>query len=206
MSNRQIQEEKTSLFSYKDLIKGILALEKRISRLERGFLGGLFLGVLLGAVFCLGASPVPGSNPFVIFDDNLTQRAILGLSEGESGTPALWMYDRNKVRRLFLGLDNEDRPVLVFYDDTGAVTWSTAGLGEPDASRKGSKKATRVIWPKNELQEVYVWDTRYAKTFHQWKCPNFDWTRYNRKITIKRAREAGILPCKECCKEFWEGL
>jgi hypothetical protein len=142
---------------------------------------------------------------FVLRDNQGRLRADFCITDSKHQSPGIWFLDAAEKKRMFLGLNQADAPIIYFLNEDGDLV-ENIGLASSGAGsgRLGQfLKEPEVIWP-DDLYEIYYCENRMtSKTFHQKTCARVK-GKYLREISIKVAREKGMLPCKDCCPHLWK--
>lgn len=173
-------------------------LEKRLARVERNNrrLGAAVLFLVLGMVAALTVA-MGDTKPKVYSVVDLTgkERARLGIA---SGAPGLWFYSQGGAKRLFMGLDAEDNPVIQLYTGSGSpgyfVNLSGAGRGA----------STSAAGMEFDPQSSLVCTTgKNSKTYHrcerrgEGRCSDME-PGFPKMMTLDEAKKRGLKPCERC--------
>lgn len=202
-------------------------IEKRLARLEacnrRLRLGMLALALLMiaGATLAMGeVSDFFRARHFIVQDSSNTRRAEFFMwSDGSVEYPGIWFLgekgtQKDRDRRLFVGLDRRGLPLLQFYNEKGDPCYYLNITGKHEGSADGEDGAGAevaagdagdVLWPddRKELDKVvYVNDSGEDAVFHCWGCPRLD-RKFYRSMKLCQAKEKGKVPCKGCFSEMY---
>ncbi len=119
-------------------------------------------------------------------------------------SPGIWFFNDNENPRLFIGLNNDDNPVVYFLDEEGKIA-DSIGLVSSVSSGKVGLKKINPRWPADMYKKYYVENTRTSRSFHRKNCSMLE-GKTLRELSLKLAKERGMLPCKKCCPDLWPGL
>ena len=120
-------------------------------RIERFF---AVVGIVAVAAALIGAG-AGVTHVIDLKDTNEKVRLKMGISNAKCQSAALWFYDSGGKRRLYMGLNENDDPMICLYNTDGAMMWCLSRDGlRKDAPGKKSKIV--IDWPKNMNQKVWV--------------------------------------------------
>jgi hypothetical protein len=187
-----------------------------------------FLVAAMTVFFCLGmAFGTYSATNYFLIDGKEKQRATFGLMANKLETPGLLFKDVRGNDRLYVGMDDTDEPVIIFYDDDRTVQlqidayYSPGGPGAGRGIGESPPPAKDWAWPESKtarLWDLTIWFVRPKKDevqfFHRTPtCSNLRNAARtgaidSKKITKQKLRYAHkhfadqLEPCS-CCKSLF---
>ena len=188
----------------------------------------VFLVAVLSVFFCLGmAFGTYTATHYFLVDGAEKQRATFGMMGDRQQAPGLLFKDTRGHGRLYVGMNETDEPVIIFYDDAREVQLQIDGYYAPQSAPRGFGAGTPPppardwAWPASKtarLWDLTIWFVRpkegEMQLFH--KTPTCSNLRNlartgaidSKKITKQKLRYAHkhfvdqLEPCS-CCKSLF---
>ncbi len=173
-----------------------MTMEERISRLEDSN-RRLRLALLILFIFAAGAvtlAMTPGeTKEYTVLDAAGKERARLGLV-GEGSSPGIVFLNKSGRKRIFVGLDSKDSPVITLFGKSGKSAYyidvNGSGKGEPGAPLG---KGAIVCYSRKDDGKTYH---RCAKAGES-RCSEMS-EGFPRMLPLADARKKGMRPCPVC--------
>jgi hypothetical protein len=179
-------------------------VEERLKKLERSNLrfrltiAGLFLSLLV--VFTLAAIPAGGAKTYSIHDSAGARRAELSVAGGGNESPGLTFFGKNGEKRLFVGIDGKDNPVIRFHDGSGRpeLTLNAGGQWKQSGSAAGGRGRT-VCYSRDGRGTVFHRCLKAGEA----RCDDLE-KGFPFMLSVDDALRKGLKPCPKCLPELSE--
>ncbi len=173
-----------------------MSIEERLCRLESSN-RLLRLTVLILFLCAAGAATLamtPGeTKEYGVFDASGKERARLGMV-GEGSAPGIVFLGKSGNKRLFVGLDSKDSPVITLFGKSGKSAFyidvNGSGKGEPGAALG---KRSIVCYSRKDGDGVFH---KCAKAGEA-RCSSMS-EGFPRMLSLSDARKKGMRPCPVC--------
>ena len=168
-----------------------------------------FAAVALFGAICVAAGmfTVQVSHLFELRNSDGARKAYWYIADG-TDTPGIWFCDMLGRDRLFIGLNIDDDPLILFRNAKG----EDCHYIQIDGSHEGTppvktKSARGPLWPPEDSilwnKLVKINDGGLDRIFHCADCPHCSRKNISTK-TIRQAHDLRKEPCRECLSELWD--
>jgi|GEM_PF-4619218 len=180
-----------------------MSIEERLCSLERS--NSLLVGkirrlrlVLLVLIVCAAGAATLAMTPgetkeYSVFDASGKERARLGMV-GEGSAPGIVFLTKKGSKRLFVGLDSKESPVITFLGKSGQSAYyidvNGSGKGEPGSA---IKKASIVCFTRADKDKVFHRCAQKGES----RCSEMS-EGFPKMLPIGDARKKGMRPCPVC--------